>query len=102
MEEAETDSEEQDSSYQLFTLESNGQNPITVQVELNEVPTEMEVDTGSSLSLINKSTYDLISSKNHIQVLQKSKVKLKTYTGESVRILGTASVEVTYGETKHT
>ena len=58
----------------------------------------MEVDTGSSLSLINRSTYDLIAS--HIQVLQKSKVKLKTYTGESVGILGTANVEVTYGETK--
>ena len=98
MEEAEINSEEQDSSYQLFTLESNGQNPITVQVELNEVPTEMEVDTGSSLSLINKSTYDLIASKNQIQALQKSKVKLKTYT---VEILGTANVEVTYGETKH-
>ena len=92
---------EQDSSYHLFTLESNGQNPITVQVELNQVLTEMEVDTGSSLSLINKSTYDSIASKNHIQPLQKSKVKLKTYTGELVGILGTAKVEVTRGEVKH-
>ena len=75
---------EQDSSYHLFTLESNRQNPITVQVELNQVLTEMEVDIGSSLSLINKSTYDSIASKNHIQPLQKSKVKLKTYTGELV------------------
>ena len=92
---------EQDSSYHLFTLESNGQNPIIVQVELNQVLTEMEVDTGSSLSLINKSTYDSIASKNHIQPLQKSKVKLKTYTGELVGILGTAKVEVTHGEVKH-
>ena len=61
----------------------------------------MEVDTGSSLSLINKSTYDLIASKSHIQILRKSQVKLKTYTGELVGILGTADVEVTHGETKH-
>ena len=79
LEETEEESEKRDSSYHLFTLESN---PITVQVELNQVSTKMEVDTGSSLSLINKSTYDLIASKSHIQILQKSKVKLKTYTGE--------------------
>ena len=72
-----------------------------MQVELNQVLTEMEVDTGSSLSLINESTYDSIASKNHIQPLQKSKVKLKTYTGELVGILGTAKVEVTHGEVNH-
>ena len=56
--------------------------------------------TGSSLSLINKSTCDSIASKNSMQPLQKSKVKLKTYTGELVGILGTAKVEVTHGEVK--
>ena len=45
----------QDNFYYLFTLQSSDQNPITVQVELNKVPTEMELDTGASLSLINKS-----------------------------------------------
>ena len=39
LEETEEESEKRDSSYHLFTLESNGQNPITVQVELNQVPT---------------------------------------------------------------
>ena len=36
---------EQDNSYHLFTLWSNGQNSITVKVELNNVPIETEVDT---------------------------------------------------------
>ena len=44
---------EHDSSYHLFTLQSNGQNPITVQFELNNVLTEMEVDTGASVLLIS-------------------------------------------------
>ena len=83
---------EHDSSYHLFTPQSNGQNPITVQVELN-VLAKMEVDTGASVSLINKLTYDSIASKTHIQPLQKSDVKLKTYTGELVGILGEAKVE---------
>ena len=75
---------EHDSSYHLFTLQSNGQNPITVQVELNNILTEMEVDAGASVSLINMQAYlyDSIASKTPIQPLQKSEVKLKTYTGE--------------------
>ena len=85
----------------VFTLQSSDQNPITVQVELNQVPTEMELDTGASLSLINKSTYDSIASQSQIQPLQKSDVKLKTYTGEPVGILGATKVEVKYGEVKH-
>ena len=89
---------EHDSSCHLFTLQSNGQNSITVQVELNNALTEMEVDTGASVSLINKLTYDSITSKTHIQPLQKSEVKLETYTSELFGILGEAKVEVKYGE----
>lgn len=92
---------EHDSSYQLFTLQSNGQNPITIQVELNQVPIEIEVDTGATVSLINKHAHNAIESKSHTQQLQKSEIKLKTYTGESVGILGEAKVEVKYGEMKH-
>ena len=85
---------EHDSLFHYFTLQSNGQKPITVQVDLSKVLTEMEVDTGASVSLINKLTYDFIASQYHIQPLQKSDVKLKTYTDELDGILGEAKVEV--------
>jgi len=52
---------EHDSSYHLFTLQSIGQNPITTQMELNKVPIQMEVDTGATVSLINKHTFDTIA-----------------------------------------
>ena len=55
----------------------------------------------SKSSLIKKLTYDSIASKTHIQPLQKSEVKLKTYTGELFGILGEAKVKVNYGEIKH-
>jgi len=84
---------EQDNSYPLFTLQSSDQNPITVQVELNKLPSEMELDTGVSFSFISKSTYDSIA--NQIP-LQKSNVKLTTYTDEPVGILGATKVKVKY------
>jgi len=87
-----------DSSYGMFTVEGNSPNPIIMQVDINQVPVEMEVDTGASLSLINKATYDRICSRSHTQALQKTDVHLKTYTGEALCILGTAKIQVKYGE----
>ena len=93
-----TDHTEQERSYGLFTIQGNSANPILAKVNINQIPVEMEVDTGASLSLINKATYDLISRQSHTQALQKTDVQLKTYTGEAVCILGTAKVQVNYGE----
>ena len=92
---------DQERSYDLFTLQASGRNPITVQVDLNQVPTEMEVDTGASISLTSKDTYEVISKQSQIESLQKTGVKLKTYTGEAVQILGIAHVNVKYGEVEH-
>lgn len=92
---------DQERSYDLFTLQASGRNPITVQVDLNQVPTEMEIDTGASISLINRDTYEVISKQSQIEPLQKTDVKLKTYTGEAVQILGTAHVDAKYGEVEH-
>ena len=51
----------------------------------------MELDTGASLSLLNKATYEKIPG------LQPTDVQLKTYTGEVVQILGEAKVYVVNG-----
>ena len=50
-----------DNSYDLFTVTGSGQNPIIVQVTVNQTPIQMELDTGASLSLINKQTFDVIA-----------------------------------------
>ena len=90
-------SQDSDNSYDLFTQSSNGQEPILISVTLNQTPIQMELDTGASLSLLNKQTFDIIANKNHT-TLKTTDVHLKTYTGETVEILGSAELEVTYGE----
>ena len=92
---------DQELPYDLFTLQASGRNPITVQVDLNQVPTEMEVDTGASISLISRDTYEVISKQSQIEPLQKTDVKLKIYTDKAVQILGIAHVNVKYGEVEH-
>ena len=49
-----------DSTYNLFTIGGSGQNPIVVELTVNNLPVQMELDTGASLSLLNKQTYDKI------------------------------------------
>ena len=88
-----------DSSYNLFTVTGSGQNPIIMDVTLNQTPIKMELDTGASLSLINKHTFDVITDHSHTD-LRTTDVHLKTYTGEALEILGEAEVMVNYGEEK--
>ena len=75
-----------DYSYDMFSARNSSTKPIIVYVSLNKVPVTMELDTGASLSVINKDTY------NHINTvattpMTKSPVKLKTYIGESIPII---------------
>ena len=88
-----------DSSYNLFTVTGSGHNPILLQVTVNQTAIQMELDTGASLSLINKQTFDVIADHSHI-TLRTTDVHLKTYTGEALEILGEAEVTVNYGEEK--
>ena len=87
----------EDSSYGLFTLQSETHDPILIQLELNNVPVRMELDTGASLTLINKASYDLIAQNGQV-ALEQPVVNLRTYTGEAVRMLGSTTVKVKYGE----
>ena len=61
----------------------------------------MEVDTGATLSIISKSTYErLWPTKRLAPVLKYSNAMLKTYTGEHIKVLGSIDVNVTYKNQK--
>ena len=45
---------DQDTSYKLFMMKNATRDPILIALELNEVPFQMELDTGASLTLINR------------------------------------------------
>ena len=70
-----------------------------VNLALNGVQTSMEVDTRADTTIINEDTYKKIidgnSAKNRPR-MGTAKVKLRTYTGELLKVLGTVNVVVKY------
>lgn len=89
------DSDSSDHSYNLFSIESHVGKPIQVKLTVNEKPLTMELDTGVSYSLISKQTYKATWSKGALS-LQQCGIKLHTYTGEQVVVVGSITVTVCY------
>ena len=58
---------------------------------------QMEIDTGASYSVISEETYNKLWS-NNAPKLDATNIKLHPYTGETIKILGSISVDVKYRE----
>ncbi len=73
--------------------------PITVTLQINNKNVKMEVDTGAAITIISEKKKDQLFPKT---VLQKSSVKLTTYTGETMPVLGEMrAAEVVYGDQRY-
>ncbi|XP_062615419.1 uncharacterized protein LOC134277149 [Saccostrea cucullata] len=73
----------------------NKVDPIILKLRIKGQPINMELDTGSSVSIIPESFYK----QNLSDVpLQGTKIKLKTFTGENISPLGTVHVPVTLNQ----
>ena len=80
--------------YKMFTLRDKSSEPIIVKCLLNGILTDIEYDTGASLSIISQDTYAKVSKSSRIGHLEKTEVKLKTYMGESIPILDRIKMQV--------
>ena len=91
--------EKEEEEYTMFHLTSKDKQPYRVELLLNRVHTSVEVDTGAAATIINEETYKRISEGNQVKnrpQLETAKVKLRTYTGELVKVIGTLNVIVKY------
>ena len=79
-------------------LLTNPLNLTYLDVFLNNVPVKMELDTGASVSVINEPTYRSIQEQTSALPLQPTETKLRTYTGDSIQVLGMVNIKVRYGE----
>ncbi len=92
--------EDREFEYSLFQLTSIGRSkPLEVEVELDGQPVAMEVDTGASLSIISEASYRYVWAATD-KVLEETPIQLRTYSGESLEVLGCLEVEVCYKEQK--
>lgn len=70
--------------------------PITMLLKVNDTEVNFEVDTGCSVTM-SKTEYAKLGSAGKLPVLKDCSLSLKTYTGESVKILGATDVIVQCG-----
>ena len=75
----------------LFTLPSAQTKPWNDAMEINIVPLEIEVDTGASLSIVAKETYQCHWSQRE---LEQSQLRLRTFSGEPLEVMGSLPVVV--------
>ena len=85
----------------ILKVQGQSTKPITVTLELNGKSLDMEVDTGAAVFLMSQTTQKKLFPQAK---LQKTTMKLQTYTAESLSVLGTLEVQVRYGNYlgKHT
>ena len=65
--------------------------PLLCELEVQAEPVEFETDTGSPYTIMGKDTVKMIFG---CCVLDTSKVKITSFTGHSVQVLGTMDVNV--------
>ena len=94
------DSEKSDGEFgDLYHVsDSKNKKPISLKIYLEGRPVTMELDTGSAASVMSEGVY--LEYLRHIP-LKDTSLKLRTYTGESVKPLGFCYVAVQYqGQSK--
>ena len=78
----------------LYALgKQHGMEPVMVEVRVNGRIVRMEVDTGAAVTVMSLSGYERVRADSG---LEKSDLKLKTYTGELVSPEGVGQVKVEY------
>lgn len=80
--------------HELFHIHQEKPEPsIMVPVKVNGEKFSMDLDTGASVSIMSEETW---RRRFPNVALQESQIKLKTYIGEALEIIGRARVEVIY------
>ena len=69
-----------------------------LDVTLNNVPLQMELDTGASVSVLNKDTYKSIRQQSYLAPVANPVNELRSYTGHGIPVLSTMKVKVRYGD----
>ena len=89
---------DQSDEYFLHNLgSSNEAPPVKVHVTVDSQPICMEIDTGVGPSLISESTFNELFPD---RPLSPSSVRLRTYSGEPITVLGCIDANVQYKEQK--
>ena len=89
---------ETQTEYAMFHISCGSSKPLQTTITVNGNPLTMEVDTGASVSIINRTTFDCIQNGQFTLDLNESNVRLSTYTGEPIEVEGSTIVQVEHND----
>ncbi|XP_041823137.1 uncharacterized protein K02A2.6-like [Melanotaenia boesemani] len=72
--------------------------PFEVKMEVNKKKVNFEIDTGCSVSVMNETKFKGMWKEHKRPQLRGTKITLRSYTGEEMKVVGVADVEVTYAQ----
>ena len=86
--------EQEENELPLYHVTSGEQSrPLKISVQIEEQSVPMEIDKGAGLSLVSEATY---REKWPSKTLEQSSKKLYSYSGEAIPVIGSMTVCVTY------
>lgn len=65
-------------------------------MDVTNVKVSLELDTGCSVTLMSQASFEALELDRRIPLLKPSTSQLRTYTGETLRLLGEVLVTVSY------
>lgn len=78
----------------MFAVQAGTSNrAIQIHLKVDERPLSMELDTGASVSVVSEQVWKTSFSN---KPLNTSPVLLKTYSGQTLKVVGERQVDVTY------
>ena len=80
--------------YTLFQIRAGQYKPFQASIKVNGKPVAMEIDTGASVTVVGEDTFKTIQEGDSSVELQRTTVRLQTYTGETIPVQGSALVPV--------
>lgn len=100
LQEEEEDQDQSEDMFTMYSIETPQPHvpPMTQTLFVNECPVKFEIDTGCSVTVLSQMQYGEMEAKKKLPKLKTSSLSLKTYTGQSVHVLGTIKVQVKHKE----
>ena len=93
------DRDEEDNEFDLYTIkEPSKQSGVLLNMEIAGTPIQMELDTGAAVTIMSETAFN---EKLQGLRLSPSTVKLRTYVGNCISVLGQATVPVKYKDQQY-
>ena len=78
----------------MYPVTGPNAKPWQTQISVEDHNLVMEVDTGAAVTMISEATFNQVGGVSSLPQLYSSMVKLRTYTGEEIPVVGELSVKV--------